>query len=266
MTKRSANGCPEARGDGLLTEAVGDELVIFDTETNEAHALKPLAAAVFAACDGSTPAAELAARVSAKLERVVDVADVDAAVLELEETGLMVDSGAVSGISRRRMLQVSGVAAAGVLVTSAVVPAYAAASTTSCQPTTQGSFGCQISQFGVIVQDQNGNYYAYVAAVGSGSFWAASCTSSLTLGGTSQTNCFHNNVDPYGYPLSPCPSQPGVLGFNVGASGIAVDLAPYYTLVGWFAHQGTTCYGLELTGFTTTGGCVQITNVCNVIG
>ena len=257
MTKRSANGCPEARSDGLLTEAVGDELVIFDTETNEAHALKPLAAAVFAACDGSTPATELAAHVSAKLGRVVDVAEVDAAVVELEETGLLVDSEGVSGISRRRMLQVSGVAAAGVLVTSAIVPAYAAASTTVCAPTSSGSLSCGISEFVVVIQ-QNGtnNYFwlkltpnsastGYETACGGGSFFTI-CQGS-------------NKISSYnGYPLqSAC-----LLGvtLTVGSSGIAVEVPSGYTLVAWYYHNGQTCL-LDQKPSSGTTGCIQI-NPC----
>src|SRR4029077_4810535 len=141
-TKRSMNGFPEARSHGLLTENVGDELVIFDSESSEAHALKPLAAAVFAGSDGNTAPSELAAIASKKLAQAVDVPQVEEALAELEDLGLLVDSEA-SGISRRHLLQVGGVAVAGALVTSTLVPAIAAASTT-----------CDISglsQFGILV-------------------------------------------------------------------------------------------------------------------
>jgi hypothetical protein len=251
----------------LLTEHVGDELVIFDSETNEAHALKPLAAAVFEAADGRTSIVDLAASSGAKLGRKVEISDLEAALTELESVGLLSAARVSDGVSRRRLLEVGGVAAAGVLVSSALVPAYAAASTTACLPTTGGTL-CQISQFGVIVKDASGNYYAYTGTVtGSGTGSTVSsptCVTSVSLGGVSQCHCFHNNSSPYGYTLSACPTSPAVISFNSGASGIAVEVASGYTLVGWFAHQGTCCYGLE-TSCSGKTGCVQITDVCTVI-
>lgn len=265
MTKRSVNECPEARSNRLLTERVGDELVIFDGETNEAHALKPLAAAVFAAADGHTSISELAVMASVQLGEEVEVSEVDAALTELEDAGLLVESE-LSAISRRHLLQVGGAVAAGALVSSALVPALAAASTTACEPTVTGSL-CQISQFGVIVKDGAGHYYAYTGSVSGGGTVVSSpaCVTSVSLGGTSQCHCFHNKTNPYGYTLSACPSSPAVLSFQSGSSGIAVEIASGYTLVGWFAHQGTCCYGLETTGCGGKTGCVQISNVCSVI-
>lgn len=269
MIKRSVNECPEARSDRLLTETVGDELVIFDGETNEAHALKPLAAAVFAAADGHTSISQLAVVASARLGEEVEVSQVDAALTELEDAGLLLESEA-SGISRRHLLQVGGAVAAGALVSSALVPAVAAASTTSCLPTTPGNL-CQISQFGVIVKDSTGHYYAYTGTVtgagsGSGSVVSSpTCVTSVTLGGKSQCHCIHDGSStPFGYSLSACPSSPAVLDFTSGISGIAVDVATGYKLVGWFAHQGSCCYGLE-TSCSDKTGCVQITDICSVI-
>ena len=246
MTKRSANGYPEARSDGLLTEAVGDELVIFDTETNEAHALKPLAAAVFAACDGSTPATELAAHVSAKLGRVVDVAEVDAAVVELEETGLLVDAEGVSGISRRRMLQVSGVAAAGVLVTSAVAPAFAAAASTV------GTEPAGWSDMAILFSEVIGGTTYYYQAKWDGAGSSPTC-GTFTLGGC---NSLWADVDSsYGVTiLATCPTS---LGFSFGATNtVQVTLPSNYTLVGYMYHNGNLnnpTYG-QCSGFIDQGG------------
>ena len=59
-TRVTASVVPAARSDGLLIEPVGDETVIYDTRSKEAHCLKPLAAIVFERSDGHATVGEIA--------------------------------------------------------------------------------------------------------------------------------------------------------------------------------------------------------------
>lgn len=128
MIKRS-DDFPTARTTDLVTERVGDELVIYDGASSEAHCLNALASAVFAAADGKTSTADLAAIASRELNETVDVPAVEQALVELQERGL-VELLEVGGISRRGFMQrgaaVGGAVVAGSLVTSVVTPAYGA--------------------------------------------------------------------------------------------------------------------------------------------
>lgn len=250
MIKGSGNECPTARSEGLLTELVGDELVIFDGATNEAHALKPLAAAVFAAADGATPVSELASAASLRLGHDVAVSQVEGALEELESAALLEGSEASHGISRRHLLQVGGAAAAGVLVSSALVPALAAASTQYCQDDS-------LSQFAVLITNGTSNFLIVDAVAANG---AISCNTNV--GGSSNSNQHCNptmnplpstiTVGGTSYTLSACNSTvtAGVT-FTATASSVSFALPTGYTLVAWWAHGGSTtppCIGPISTG------------------
>ena len=129
MNHRASTVPPAAREDGLLVEHVGDELVVYDVDRKEAHALSPTAAAVFTHADGRTSVDDLRAAVSEHTGAPVDLADIWDALVQLEERHLLdVPKG---GISRRDLIRRSAVVAASVpLVTSVMLPsgAYAAAS------------------------------------------------------------------------------------------------------------------------------------------
>lgn len=239
---------PEARTDELVIEAVGDELVIFDRDTSVAHALQPLAAAVFRAADGSLTVAEIASSAAGKLGRPVDVSEAYAAVRELQELGLLA-SGGLRGVSRRRLLQVGGAAAATALVASAVVPAYAAASTTPCAVST-------LSQFAVLVESCQEYYFLVYSLAGVNSITETDCTKLSgscdgTLGGKSNTNCYNNQGSgptslsvggsTYDIQSSNCPNVTVCAGGTSG--GVTVNLPSGVTLIAWYLHNGDYCYG-----------------------
>ncbi len=269
MTKRSWNDCPEARSEGLLVEQVGDELVVFDETTFEAHALKPVAAAVFSAADGNSTVEDLAASVGATLGREVTMSEVDAALSELESVGLMVEPSETlsEGISRRRLLQVGGATAAGVMVSSALVPALAAASPTPCAPSGgAGSLQCGFSELAIVVEDQSGNYYAM----------KLDANNNLTCGPF--TYCNGTSVSSYlGKAFTtPCPTGLSII---QGVRGIAVNVPSGYTLVAWYFHNGQPASSLTCSGGTVKGclgpktsgtgigstGCIEL-NPCAVAG
>jgi hypothetical protein len=167
---------PQARTAGLLTESVGAEAVVYDTESAVAHRLRPVAAAVFARCDGTNTVAEISALVSSELAETVGVDDVEDALAQLREHNLLMTPAPEQtddGVSRRLMLRrtaaVGGAAMAAPLIASIVAPTPAFATNTckaigntlvpcnsstdcgcppntpigqSCTPSTPGTCGC----------------------------------------------------------------------------------------------------------------------------
>jgi hypothetical protein len=127
-----------ARSEGLLVEHLNDETVVFDTETRQAHCLAPLAAVVFAHADGRTSTEGLAGIASERLGETIEPWQVDDAVEELQQSGLLAISAPRSqdGTTRRQMLKKSavtgGVVFAAPLITSVVPPASAAGGSATC--------------------------------------------------------------------------------------------------------------------------------------
>lgn len=256
--------CPKAR-DGLLTEAVGDELVVFDSETNEAHALNPLASVIFSSSDGHTGADQLAAIASEKLGHSVDSEDVAEALAELAGHELLVGAKA-DGISRRRLLQVGSVAAAGALVTTAVAPAYA--STGSGCVNSPTSLPTGFSDMAIIVSAVVGGQTVYYALKWTGTGGAGSTTfvacDSFQVGGC------NNDWPPSGYTFGTFPNCPTGStpppGFSVVYSSpdLYITVPSPYTLVAWIAHNGTYgCTGL-CTVTENSSGCTSVgyTSTC----
>lgn len=125
---------PKGRGDGLVIEAVGDELVVYDERSQTAHGLSPEAAAVWRSCDGSRSSAEIAEEVG--LEQAV----VDRALAELRAGDLLEEEITVRpGYSRReaavRMARIGGAAFVAPFVYSVSV---ASAATCVCSPNAKG--------------------------------------------------------------------------------------------------------------------------------
>jgi hypothetical protein len=124
---------PVARNEGLLVEAVGEETVIFDTETRASHALKPLAAAVYAYADGSNSAAEIAELASYRLATVVTEADVSEVIELLGELNLIEApqlEERAHGLSRRDALKTFAAAGVGAALITTVSASSAMAATT----------------------------------------------------------------------------------------------------------------------------------------
>jgi hypothetical protein len=125
---------PLRRSDGLLTERVGDEVVVLDERSGQAHCLTAPAAAVWDLCDGSHGVA--------RIGQLADLPDGEAAgalaalrELELLEPELDEPRRVTRRTVARRAIQ----AGAGAIVLSAMIPAAAAAAsgtTPVCSPST----------------------------------------------------------------------------------------------------------------------------------
>lgn len=127
MIGKTTDQFPVARTERLIVEEVGPETVVFDEDSGQAHHLSPLASVVFARSDGRTSVTQLAQFAGSRLGEPVDVQGVEAALAQLEESGLVAASPRT--ISRRTMLRRTG-AAAGVafatpVITSIMTPAFA---------------------------------------------------------------------------------------------------------------------------------------------
>jgi hypothetical protein len=139
---------PEARREGILSEELDGELLLYDVSTNVAHALAPVAATVWRSCDGAALLERIAASTDLALETVA------LAVAQLAERGLLVDPPTLElgspesvGPTRReavtRVARTGGAAFGAALIASvAVGPALAAASTTCSPGYTQCAGNC----------------------------------------------------------------------------------------------------------------------------
>ena len=136
---------PLARSEDLIVEEIGDEVLVYDQTTNQAHSLGASAARVWRACDGKTGADALGIEVGLEHETVARALD------ELRACNLL-DRGTVtgSGITRRDMgvkvAKLGGAAAAVPLIVSLAAPLPAAATTPTIEFCTQGgtSFACGV--------------------------------------------------------------------------------------------------------------------------
>jgi len=122
---------PRARRDGLLEEALGEELLLYDQNSHTAHCLSPIAARVWQRCDGERDVTELAELVGTSENLVAD------ALRQLSEKDLLageptLTQSTLPGVSRRealgRMARVGAAAAGASLIVSATAATPAMAS------------------------------------------------------------------------------------------------------------------------------------------
>jgi hypothetical protein len=143
---------PLARTADLLTQPVGDELLIYDERRHVASRLNRTAALVWSSADGKRTVADLSDVLRDELGEIADEDLVMVTLDYLEEQGL-IESGyepralAAIRLSRRRFITHAGVAGAVAValpvVDSIVAPTPAAAQS---NPGTQGPQGPQGTQ------------------------------------------------------------------------------------------------------------------------
>jgi hypothetical protein len=114
-------GLPQRREE-LLSEWVGDEVVVLDGESGQAHCLSGAAAAIWERCDGQHDVSALAQ--SSGQERSA----VETALDELARLGLLGGGdGEPRGLTRRAAAQRAVQVGAGALVLSVALPSVASA-------------------------------------------------------------------------------------------------------------------------------------------
>lgn len=151
-------------GSGVIARPVGNEVVIYNSETHTAHCLNRTAAIVFRSANGDNSVAEIARLLA--LETGTD-ADEDVVWVTLErlvETKLIAMPSAPATVSRRRALRQVGLGAAALapIVVSLVVPTPAEAAATciqapSCSASTIGNSCYVLSQTECLTKVCTGN-------------------------------------------------------------------------------------------------------------
>jgi hypothetical protein len=121
----------------LIIEDLPGEVLVYDSERDQAHCLNQTAALVWKYCDGKTTVSSMAQRLERDLNTTkVDERVVSYALEQLSKDHLLEESfvpGAMlGGLTRRQMVRTLGIAAviAVPVVTSIIVPTAQAA--TSC--------------------------------------------------------------------------------------------------------------------------------------
>lgn len=94
--KETDEAFPTARSTRLLTEAVGDEVVVYDLDRDAVHLLNPVAASIWRHCDGQTTVANLAAALDDELELPANDDVVLLALSELQKSHLLEETQATS--------------------------------------------------------------------------------------------------------------------------------------------------------------------------
>jgi hypothetical protein len=152
---------PLRRSQDLITEAVGDELLVYDRISKRAHCLSATAARVWQACDGRSDRAAISAELGLPLEVVRDSFD-ELEAAELLDPGLeLIDVGSGNGngraVTRRelgvRSAKVGAAVATAPLILSITAPTAMAAVTPSfdaCAVSTGNSCGNNPGQCGFI--------------------------------------------------------------------------------------------------------------------
>jgi hypothetical protein len=137
----AGSGHPKARQDGLVLRELPDELLIYDTETHEAHCLNETAAFVWTQCDGTTSVSEIASRLSAETGTEVDDELVWLALEDLWKQQLLAGEPAGADeatMSRSQALRRTGIVAAAVAVPAVIsMVAPKASHAATCIPSSQ---------------------------------------------------------------------------------------------------------------------------------
>jgi hypothetical protein len=139
VMNKTANALPRARCEGLMTETLGSELVVFDRVNNSAHTLNGPAAFVWQHADGTRTADEIAREMTRAFGVEADAQVVWYALDQLNQRQLLETQGRMppnwQSMNRRQLLK--RVATGAVLlaaVTSIVVPTPAHAQSGVCIP------------------------------------------------------------------------------------------------------------------------------------
>ncbi len=111
---------PLARKDDLIIKDMDSEMVVFDAQNNQVHALSPLSRRVWQLCDGMRSIREIA------IAAILPLETVELALAQLSERDLLAErlpSAPTAKTNRRRSLAVAAAAAVAVpMILSVTAP------------------------------------------------------------------------------------------------------------------------------------------------
>ncbi len=126
-----------------IVRQLGDEFLVYDLETHQAHCLNRTAAKVWLLCDGKTTFAEIAGKLGNDSESSVDETVIELALSQLQEAGLMEQGSSKSEqiVPSRRdaMRKMAAAALALPVVASILVPTAAQATSPLKRPARRGT-------------------------------------------------------------------------------------------------------------------------------
>jgi hypothetical protein len=138
MDRRVQDPRPLARKQDLIVEELPGELLVYDTERDQAHCLNETAAFVWKRCDGSNTPRDIARLLGSNVNSTIDEKVVWVALDQLANRNLLerelVVPTSIAGLSRRQAVRAIGLGAivAVPLITSIVAPTAVQAAT--CLP------------------------------------------------------------------------------------------------------------------------------------
>lgn len=145
---KKPRAAPVARSRGLIVEELPEELVVYDEERHRVHCLGPVAAWIWRACDGRTPALRLAQRASARFDQDIDAGLVSVVMHRLMRSrlleGLLPATPEAPARSRRELLKRAAQLGAALSIVSLTAPTPAQAATCRAigQPCTSSAQCC----------------------------------------------------------------------------------------------------------------------------
>jgi hypothetical protein len=138
MDEKVRNARPIARKQGLVTQELPDEVLVYDLDRDRAHCLNTTAAFVWQRCNGRNTTAQIAQTLGRHFDCAVDEKIVWLALEQLGRNHLLerqpAPPPALTGMDRRAMVRALGLAAVVAIpvVKSIVAPTPAQAAT--CTP------------------------------------------------------------------------------------------------------------------------------------
>lgn len=138
----STNKGPTAVSENLVTQAIGDELLVYNLQTHRAMSLNSTVACVWELCDGRNSLSEIGALAQGKLKVSLSAEAVSLAIDELQKNSLLADDywleakEPLSAMSRRSLIKKVGMSAAVAIpvITAVTAPRAAAAASSNLLP------------------------------------------------------------------------------------------------------------------------------------
>lgn len=130
---------PLARTQSLVTQDLGDEMLVYDLKRNQAHCLNKSARLVWAQCDGRTSVKSITENVRNEIEGEIDTTWVLFALERLEKAKLLesdvTDREMKPLLTRRLMMRRASITAIATLPLVVSILAPTALAAASCRPT-----------------------------------------------------------------------------------------------------------------------------------